>query len=261
MEEESMDEKQAPAPERKFGLDTVLADALAVITNPAEYYRTMPTSGGYAEPAIFVAVMGAVSGLLSTVFALIGFSAAGALAAGLAAVILVPIFVVIGSFIGALVMFVIWKLMGSEGNYECAFRCVAASAALYPVMAVLGLIPYLGTVIGTLWGIFLMFTATTLVHKITRQKAMIVFSVLGVLLLTMQVSSEYATRQLQSKAEEFGNSAEDYGKAVERFGKSMEAAGENGEEMTPEEAGQAVGDFFRGMNEALEKQQNEEANK
>lgn len=242
-----------PPSAEKFSLGKVLADAQAVLTGPAVFYRSMSTSGGYAEPAIFVAVMGAAMGLLISLFSLFGASAIGSMAVGLGAVIIMPIFAVIGSFIAALVMFVIWKLMGSEQNYEGAYRSVAYSTSLYPVMAVVGLIPYLGTIIGVVWGAYLMFTATTEVHKIARQKAKIVFAVLGILMLFMQISSEIATRQLQAKVEEMGASAEDVGKAMERFGKSMEAYQGDNEELSPEEAGKAVGDFLRGMSEAIEK--------
>ena len=82
-----------------------------------------------------------------------------------------PFFAVIGSFIGAAVMFVIWKLMGSEQNFEAAYRCVAHATAIYPVMAVVGLIPYIGTVIGVVWGFYLMYCDSTQVPKIDAGKA------------------------------------------------------------------------------------------
>lgn len=246
-----------PASAEKFSLGKVVADAQSVLTGPAAFYRSMPTSGGFAEPAIFVAVMGAAMGLVISIFSLFGASPVGAMAVGLAAIIIMPIFAVIGSFIAALVMFVIWKLMGSEQNYEGAYRSVAHATALYPVMAVLGLIPYLGTIVGVVWGTYLMFTATVEVHKIERPKAKIVFAVLGFLMLFIQVSSEVASRRLQAKVEEMGASAGDVGKAMERFGKSMEAYKGENEEITPEEAGKAVGDFLRGVNEAIEKSEAE----
>lgn len=252
------EENQEVAP-RKFGLDAVIADAKAVITDPVGFYRAMPTSGGYAEPAIFVIVMGLIMGVLVAVFSLIGFGSVGGLAAGFAAILFMPVAAVIGSFIGAAIMFVVWKLMGSEQNFEAAYRSVAHATAIYPVMAFLGLIPYIGTVIGVVWGFYLMYCASTEVHKIEAGKAKMVLGILGAILLVMQLSGEMATRALESKmedvSEEMGTSMEDFSKSMEQLGTSME--GLDAENMTPEEAGKAVGDFFRGMNEAMEKAQAE----
>ena len=240
---------------RRFGLDTVIADAKAVVTQPVAFYRGMATEGGLAEPAIFVAVMGAVAGLLIAVLALIGFGAVGAVVAGFAAIFVMPIFAVIGSFIGGAVMFVIWKLMGSEQDFEASYRCVAFASALYPVTAVLGLIPYVGTIVGVLWSIYLMYCATTLVHKIGEGKARLVLGIIAAVLLFFQLSTEITTRNFQatveSRTQEMSESMEDFGKAMEQLGSSMESI--DTEEMTPEEAGKAFGDFFRGMSEAMEK--------
>ena len=91
-----------------FNLGTVIEDAKKVITDPVGFYRAMPTEGGYANPLIFVVVMGAITGLMISIFSLIGFGGAGAMMSGgiaLAAVIMFPIMSVIGSFIGAAVFF------------------------------------------------------------------------------------------------------------------------------------------------------------
>lgn len=248
------EENQDAAP-RKFGLDTVIADAKSVITDPVGFYRAMAVSGGYAEPAIFVIVMGLVTGVMIAVLSLIGFGAAGGVAVGFAAIIMMPVMAVIGSFIAAAIMFVIWKLMGSEHNYEAAYRSVAHATAIYPIMAIVGLVPYIGTVIGVVWGFYLMYCASTEVHKIAQGKAKVVLGIIGVLVLLMQLSGEMAARALQSqmeeKFEEAGTSMEEFSKSMEQLGTSME--GVNPEDMTPEEAGKAVGDFFRGMSEAIEK--------
>jgi hypothetical protein len=245
---------QAPAP-RKFGLDTVIADAKAVLTGPMAFYERMATTGGLAEPAIFAAVMGAVSGLIIAVLSLIGFGAVGAMAAGFVAIFIMPIVAVIGSFIGGAVMFVIWKLMGSERSFEASYRSVAHATALYPVNALIGLVPYLGTIVGLLWGFYLMYCATLKVHAISEGKARLVLGILAGVMLFFQVGAEITTRNMQAnmeaQVEEMGASMEDFGKAMEKLGTTMEGA--NPEEMTPEEAGKAVGDFFRGMSEAMQK--------
>lgn len=251
----------AQAAPRKFGLDAVLSDAKKVITDPVGFYRGMATSGGFAEPVIFVIVMGLASGLLIALFSLLGLGPTVGMGVGVLAVIFMPVSAVIGSFIGSVFMFVIWKLMGSEQGFEGSYRSVAHASAIYPVMAVVGLIPYLGTIVGVVWGIYLMYCATTQVHKIAQGKAKMVMGIIGAVMLLFQLSGEIATRNLQaqmeSKVEQMGGSMEDIGKAMEQLGTSME--GVNPEDMTPEEAGKAVGDFFRGMNEAIQKAEAEAA--
>ena len=123
-----------------FDINQVIAQAKAVITNPVGYYQTMPKTGGYGNPVIFVAVMGAVMGLITAVLSFFG-SAAGMMAAGLGAIIVMPIFAVLGAFIGAAILYVIWKLMGSAESYETAFRCQASVAAIYPISALLARAP------------------------------------------------------------------------------------------------------------------------
>lgn len=231
-----------------FDISTVIDQAKKVILDPIGFYRTMPTSGGYANPIIFLVVMMVAAILVSFVFSLIGlakFSPLAGGAVGLSMLILGPIFAIIGSFIGAAILFVIWKLMGSEKNYETAYRCMAYSSAIAPVISVISFIPYLPSLVQTLWGSFLMYTASVEVHKIKDQTAKIVFGILAALGVMMGYGSEKAQRNFQST---WGNA----GAGLERelkegsIGKSLESM-KSMEDMTPEEAGKQFGEFMKGM--------------
>lgn len=215
----------------RFDIGQVVEQAKSVITNPVGYFQTMPKSGGYANPVIFVAVMGAIMGLVSAVISLFG-SPVGMLAAGLGAIIIMPIFAVIGAFIGAAILFVIWKLMGSEENYETAFRCQASIAAIYPITALLAIVPYLGTIIAIAWGAFLLIEASVSVHGRPRRTAQIVFGILAVLMIFSNIASERAARQMEARWAEAGKEFEGI------------------EDMSPEEAGRKMGEFFKGLEEA-----------
>ncbi|MAC33996.1 MAG: hypothetical protein CME40_00910 [Haliea sp.] len=215
----------------RFDIGQVVEQAKSVITNPVGYFQTMPKSGGYANPVIFVAVMGAIMGLVSAVISLFG-SPVGMLAAGLGAIIIMPIFAVIGAFIGAAILFVIWKLMGSEENYETAFRCQASIAAIYPITALLAIVPYLGTIIAIAWGAFLLIEASVSVHGRPRRTAQIVFGILAVLMIFSNIASERAARQMEARWAEAGKEFEGI------------------EDMSPEEAGRKMGEFLKGLEEA-----------
>lgn len=83
-----------------FDINTVMQDALQVVTRPVDFYRRMPPAGGYSEPIIFLVVMAVSAGLLLTFFSLFGTDMVGSMAIGLWAVIMFPIFALIASFIG-----------------------------------------------------------------------------------------------------------------------------------------------------------------
>src|SRR5690606_10985619 len=216
----------------KFDINKVIADAKMVITNPAGYYQAMAKSGGYPEPLIFIVVMAVAMGIISAVLSLFS-SPVGMMAAGFGAIIIMPIGAVIGSFIGAAILFVIWKLMGSEENYETAYRCLAAATAIYPIMALLAIIPYIGTIVGVVWGSYLMIEASVAVHGRERKTATIVFGVLALLLVFSNVSSEYAARKMADRMEEMVAQFKDF------------------ENLPPDEAGKKLGEFLKGMEEGM----------
>ena len=128
--------------EGQSNIVTLFQQAVKVITSPGEFYRAMQKTGGFADPLIFVLVMAAIAGLEIALFSLFGASVIGTVAAGYGAVIFLPLTAAIGSFIGAALVFVVWRLMGSDENYETAYRCIAYAAAIYPITVLIGLLPY-----------------------------------------------------------------------------------------------------------------------
>lgn len=183
------------------GLAEIPSLAIKVLVNPVGFYQNMPKSGGLIDPLIFMVVLATVTGVLSAVLSLIGLGAAGAMAGGLIAIVLVPIFVVIFGFIGAAIAYVIWKMMGSQENFETAFRCIAYTAAIAPVTALLNLIPYLGSLVSALWPMALLAIASIHVHRRSVQASWAVFGVIGVIFAFMSVSGENASRQMMSGLE------------------------------------------------------------
>ncbi|MFQ5444546.1 MAG: YIP1 family protein [Desulfobacterales bacterium] len=227
--------------ENKANLNSVIEDVKKVLTNPAEFYQSMAKTGGFVDPVIFLVVMAFVSGIIVSILSIMGVGMMGGMPMGFGALIMMPIFALIGSFIGAAILFVIWKLMGSDESYETAYRCIAYASAIYPIMALLGIVPYIGSLVGVVWGMYLMINASVEVHKLNSKTAYIVFGVLGALLVVFNLSSEIATRKMHSDLEGMRKQFEGVGKQLEDVG-----------EMTPEEAGKAVGDFLKGFEKATE---------
>jgi len=159
------------------------------------------------------------------------------MAMGVGGIILLPIMFLIFSFIGAGTMFVIWRLMGSQGSFEVSYRCVAYASAIYPITALAGLLPYLGSIIGIAWWMYLMIIASIEVHQMAQKTAYMGFGIFGVFLIVTNLSSEMATRHMTSKFETVGGSFE------------------NLENMSPEEAGEVVGKFLKGLEKSTKEQE------
>jgi len=177
--------------------------AIKVITNPVGFYQEMPKSGGLIHPLIFMAALALVASVLSAILSVVGLGAAGAMAGGLTAIILIPIFVVIFGFIGAAIAHVIWKMMGSQEDFETAFRCVAYTAAIAPLTALLSIIPYIGSLVSALWPMALLAIASIHVHRRNNQTSWVVFGAIGIILALLSVNGERSSRQMIDSLEDF----------------------------------------------------------
>ncbi len=200
--------------------------AIRVLTSPMTFFREMPKTGGFVDPLIFAIFMGVISGLIQAVLSIIGLRLVISVGMALASVILMPIFVIIGSFIGAAILFVIWKLMGSQESYETAYRCGAYISALTPITALLGIIPYIGSPIGIVLGIFFIVIASIEVHKIPSQKAWLVFGIIGAIFVLLSISSEFAARRLAREATKFQKEWEQRSKEMQKQAEETQKAAE-----------------------------------
>jgi len=198
--------------------------AIRFITSPAAFYREMPKKGGFVEPLVFAVAMGVVGGIIQAIASLIIVNPMAGAMAGVASVVLLPIMVAIFGFIGAAIMFVIWKLMGSQEDYETAYRCGAYAAAFTPISMILGLIPYAGSAVGILIMVYLLVMASVEVHKLPSAKAWLVFGIIGAILIFGSISAQMAAKkiagQMQENAARMKESADAMNDAVKTMGES-----------------------------------------
>lgn len=155
--------------------------AIELIVKPADFFRIMPKSGGLLDPLLYL-VMTAVLGVLLVAFDSFvshgaGFHDLSMLAGGL---IVVPLVTVILSFFVAGLFYSIWSFMGSNESYETSFRCLAYMQILTPISILLSMVPYLG-LLGIVWWLYLMVTATRVVHKVSARPAWLVFGIIAAL--------------------------------------------------------------------------------
>ncbi|MBN1904664.1 MAG: YIP1 family protein, partial [Deltaproteobacteria bacterium] len=200
----------------------ILNTAMKVITNPVGFFRDMPKTGGFIEPLIFAVALGLVSGVITAILSIFSLGSVVSFWMGLAFIIYYPIMLAIGSFIGALILFIIWKIMGSQEPYETAYRCMAYAMAISPITVLLQIIPYIGAILGLAWYLYLMMAASTEVHKIAQKTALMVFGIIFILLALGTTCGNFTARKVQNSLEQY-------------------------EDMTPEEAGKAFGEFMKGV--------------
>lgn len=208
--------------------------AIKVLTSPAAFFREMPKTGGFIEPLAFALVMGVIGGLIQAVLGVVGLRFVAGAAMALASIILLPIFIVIGSFIGAAIMFVIWKILGSQESFETAYRCGAYITVLSPIVTILGIIPYLGSPIGIVLMTFFIVMASVEVHNIPSQKAWLVFGIIGALLILLTVSSEFAARRVAREATKFQKEMEKASKEMQKQAEEMQKQAEEAQKAAEE---------------------------
>lgn len=214
--------------------------AKKVLTSPPEFFREMPKTGGFVEPLVFMIAMGVVAGLLQSILAVLRFQVGAGMAMGLASVIVMPIMIGIFGFVGAAVLFLIWKLMGSGESYETAYRCGAYVGALTPISVLLSLIPFVGAAVSVLLMTFFLVTASVAVHNIPSRKAWMVFGIIGGLLVFFSVSAEFATRRLVRQAAEYQKQAEEAVKMMQKQTEELRKQTEQFQKQS-EEASRAMG--------------------
>ena len=211
----------------------ILEDVVAVLTKPIDFYRRMPKSGGFGDPVTFVIVIAVLTAMGMAVFSLFGLGTfGGAMAVGFGGIVFLPMMALILSFLGAGILFVLWKMIGSPEPFEVAYRCVAYAVVLFPITALVGLIPYLGSIVGIVWLTYLMIVASMEVHQLPKRTAYVVFGILGFFFVVTILSSEIAARRLASDFESLGGNLEQL------------------ENMPPEEKREAVGKLLKGLEKA-----------
>lgn len=213
--------------------------AISVVTKPAEFFQAMPKAGGFLEPLVFAVIMGLITGIIQAILNVIGLvpgaGYAGGVMGGFGAIIFMPIAAAIGSFIGAAILFVIWKLMGSEENYETAYRCGAYLMAVAPITAIIGVIPYAGGIITMAIYVYFLVAASIHVHQIPSGKAWMVFGIIGVIFAILGIVAEHKARNMASELGKW----QKMGKEIDTTAKDMEKTADEMRKQAEEMARQA----------------------
>jgi hypothetical protein len=202
--------------------------AVRIIVAPVAFFGKMPKKGGFLEPLIFAGVAGFAASIIHAIWSFLGFGYGGQAQSGwawiLLSIIFIPVILAIFSFIGAAILFLIWKLMGSKQNYETSYLCMAYLMALAPLIATIEIIPYAGMILTLAIVTFYIIVVSKQVHGISVLKALAVFVIIGLSLTMLSLNSEYSERnptpdQVRKAAEE---TAKQYHQNIDEIRKQAE---------------------------------------
>jgi hypothetical protein len=130
-----------------------------IIMKPADFFKSMPVTGGYKDPLIFALITSVIMGLGLTIITL---------GVGFLAIIFAPIAVAVSVFLAALLLLVCAKMVGGTGSYEATMRV----ASYANIVNVIGWIPIV-SIIGSIYGLVLTVIGMKEIHKLTTAKAVI----------------------------------------------------------------------------------------
>jgi uncharacterized protein YacL len=201
----------------------------------------MPKSGGFLEPLVFAVIMGFIVGIIQAILSFIGLGPGAGYGGGMhgfSMIIFMPIAAAIGSFIGGAILFIIWKLMGSQEDYEAAYRCGAYLMALSPITAIIGAIPYAGGLISMGIYLFYLVTASVHVHNIPSQKAWLVFGILAIIFAVLGLNMERKARNMGSEMEQWREMGENMRKEYQDQAKDMKKSSDEMRQQAEEMAKQ-----------------------
>jgi len=146
-----------------------------VLTTPSDFFKEMPTSGGYGDPLKFAVINYILAGIGLTLISL---------GSAFFMILVLPIVGIIWLFISGAILYICFKIVGGSGSYEGTVRMLSYVSAVNAV----AWIPILGWIVA-LYAIYLKIVGGTFVHDITTLRSVIaIFIPLIVLTIIVALS-------------------------------------------------------------------------
>lgn len=144
-----------------------------IILRPSDFYKRMPTAGGYADPLTFVAICHLINVLMfifvrPSLLTLVGLHDPRLNFSILSTVILMPIIGIVSVFIMALIFNLLYKVFGGTGSYEGTVKFLSYASA----PTILTWIPIIGLIAG-IYGMYLYIIGGMVVHNVSMKKSTI----------------------------------------------------------------------------------------
>ncbi|PJA13427.1 MAG: hypothetical protein COX66_14925 [Elusimicrobia bacterium CG_4_10_14_0_2_um_filter_63_34] len=173
----------------------LFANAKWMLTDPIGYFDSLDPETRIG-PALGTTLLWSL--IAGDVFALIGLATQTGIQkiAAVAQILLFPMMSLVFSFVGAGIFHLICKLLGGTAPYRGSYAVLASVSALFPVSALLSLVPYAGILL-QLYGLFLSVQGASGVHKVDKRKAWVAFGLLAALGVMGSIYTQRQARELQ----------------------------------------------------------------
>ena len=158
--------EKAPAPGiPPIDPNAIMANVIAVLKTPAEFYKSIKDEKGFQKTVMFSVIMYAVYGVCSLVWDVIH----GWVAGGITALVVALIIGVIAPFLGGIILWAISMAFGSKSTWERAVPIAGYSTAVIIGVGIGVLVPGIGWLIqlvSYLYGLYLWYVgAKTLLFE------------------------------------------------------------------------------------------------
>jgi len=167
----------------------------AVLFSPEKLFKSMTVTGGIREPLAYGLLFGSMGTMFDFFwqFLIIGGSLRsidqgliGQLPMGFIFLIIMlisPVFVILTIFFTSGIMHLMLLIVGAKNGFEATFRVISYSQATQ----VLGLIPFIGGLIGGFWLFIVQFIGLRAIHEISYLKVLMAFLIPVVVLILLMV--------------------------------------------------------------------------
>lgn len=179
MEEMNVNQPMPWEKRKEIGFFKALWDTIVqILTKPNDFFNNLVVKDSILEPFLFYFVISTAVAIISAIYRIIfpfgpstSASAEGSAIASffgmVFTIIFIPIVVAISIFVSSAIMHLFVMMFKGEKGFKGTFNVLCYSAA----PAILGVIPFIGGLAGTVWSIILGIIGYKYIHKLTTGKA------------------------------------------------------------------------------------------
>lgn len=167
--------------------------AKRLITAPGAAFEEVREKGDYMSPVLFAVILGTVGAVIGQIWNLIFGGVMNAwmigvmpmemrdqMAAAMAptvagvvfGIVLAPIFVLIGVFVGGAIYHLFLLLVGGTKESTAGFEGTVRSVSYASVASLAQIVPFVGPMIGLVWGIVLNVIGLSRIHRTTTGRSL-----------------------------------------------------------------------------------------
>jgi hypothetical protein len=159
-------------------MNSIFKKAVQLLVAPREAIIAAETDQGLTKSLWFVVVMSLLSAVLLSVVMIFSEGLPASLSDLIINLIALPVSSILMWLGFGTVIFIIWKIVGSEQSYFLSLRIVASFYALLPLWVLAQQIGSVAQIAIVAWLAILLLLASEQIHRIARWKAVLVIGVL-----------------------------------------------------------------------------------